>query len=172
MFKYEIKYGVITGAGICLWILLEFLLYAHAVKMNIGLYSVYLIIIIPLITTYLGIKEKRDKQNNGIISFSNGIRSGLMISLIAAVIISIFIIVYSNYIDSGFFEHEIAYREGKLFFKEKTGKEIVEKLKIIKTAFRFVNRLLFVILWTVATGLIISIVFSFILKKNKFYVKN
>ena len=167
MFKYEIKYGILTGAGISLWIFTEFLLGFHTVKMNLGEHSIYFVVIIPLITTYLGIKEKREKQNKGTISLSGGIKTGLMISLIAAVITALFIIVYFNYINPGFFDHGIAYHKEKLLLKGKTEKEIAGQLKDIKAAFSFVNQLLFGIIGTVGTGLIISIVLSFILKRNK-----
>jgi hypothetical protein len=170
MFKSEIKFGIITGAGICLWILTEFLLGFHTVRMNIGEYSMYFVVIIPLITIYYGIKEKRDTQNKGVISLGSGIKTGLMISLIAAVITSIFIIVYFNYINPKYFEYGIAYQKEKFYLKGKTNIELSEQLKNIKAVFSFINQLLFQILGTVGTGFIISVVLSFILKKNKPFV--
>lgn len=167
MFKYEIKYGIITGVGICIWIFLEFLLGFHTVNMDWGQYSIYFVLIIPIITTYLGIKEKRDNQNGGIISFGGGIKTGLMISLIAAVITALFIIIYFNYINPGFFERGIAFQKEKLILKGKTGKEIGKELKNIRATFSFINQLLFGIIGTVGTGLIISIVLSLFLKKSK-----
>ena len=167
MFKYEIKYGILTGAGICFWILLEFLLGFHSDKMNMGEYSLYFVVIIPLITIYRGIKEKRDSIFNGAISLNGGIKTGLMISLIAAVITAVFIIVYFNFIDPGFFERGIAYHAEKLLKQKETGYEITDKLMDIKAAFSFVNQLLFGILGTVGIGFIISIIYSFVLRKNK-----
>jgi len=166
MFKYEIKYGILTGSGICFWILLEFLLGFHTDKMNIGEYSIYFVVIIPLITIYMGIKEKRDGILNGSISISGGLKTGLMISLIAAVITAVFIVVYFNFIDPGFFERGIAYNAEKLLMQKKTGYEITEKLRDIKAAFSFVNQLLFGILGTVGTGFIITVIYSLVLRKN------
>jgi hypothetical protein len=167
MFKYEIKYGIICGAGISLWIFLEFLLGFHTIRMGIGEYSTYFAVIVPLITTYLGIKEKRDKQYNGTLTLSNGIKTGILISLIAAVIAALFITFYFNYINPGFFEHGIAFHTEKLLVKGKTEKDIQHQLKNIRAAYSFINQLLFGIIGTLVTGLIISIGFSLILRRNK-----
>jgi hypothetical protein len=164
--KYEIKYGAITGAGICLWIIAEYLLGFHTDKMDVGEYSIYFVVLIPLITIYLGIKEKRDRQNKGVISFNYGVRTGLMISLIAAVITSLFIIFYFNFIDPKFFERGVQYQTQKLILKGKTNKEIAGQIENIRLTFSFVNQLLFAILGTVVTGFIISIVLSLILKRK------
>jgi len=170
MFKIEIKFGIITGAGICLWILSEFLLGFHTVRMNIGEYSIYFVVVIPFITIYNGIKEKRDTENNGIISLGGGIKTGLMISLIAAFITAVFIIIYFNYINPKYFEYGIAYQKEKFYLKGKTDIEFSEQLKNIKVVFSFINQLLFQILGTVGTGFIISVALSFILKNNKPFV--
>ncbi len=166
MLKTEIKYGIITGAGICLWVLIEFLLGFHTEKMYIGEYTTYFVVFIPLLTLYMGIKEKRDRRNRGQISIGSGIKAGLMISLIATVIIALFLIAYYNYINPNYAELGIAYQRQKLILSGKSTDEIANEMESIKNMFRFINQFLFGTLGVVGTGFIISIALSLFLKKN------
>ncbi len=166
MLKTEIKYGIITGAGICIWLLIEFFLGFHTEKMYIGEYTTYFVVLIPLLTLYMGIKEKRDRINNGQISIGSGIKTGLMISLIATVIIALFLIAYFNYINPNYAEFGVAYQRQKLILSGKSTDEIAGELESIKNMFRFINQLLFGTLGVVGTGFIISIALSLFLKKN------
>lgn len=166
MLKTEIKYGIITGGGICLWILMEFLLGFHTEKMYIGEYTTYFVVLIPFFTLYLGIKEKRDKRNNGNISVFNGIRTGLMISLIATVIIALFLIIYLNYLNPNYAEIGMAYQRDKLLLNGKSNDEIALEMESMKIMFSFINQFLFGTLGALASGFIISFAFSLFLKKK------
>ncbi len=166
MLTTEIKYGVMTGTGMCLWILIEFLLGFHTDKMYIGEYTTCFIVFVPLVTLYLGIKEKRDRRNNGQISISSGIKAGLMISLIAAVIIAFFLIAYFNYINPGYAQLGIAYQRQKLIQSGKSTGEIASEMESIKDMFGFINQFLFGTLGVLGTGFIISVALSIFMKKN------
>jgi len=166
MFKTEIKYGIITGLFICGWQLIEYSLGFHTDKMHIGEYTTYFVIIIPFITLYMGIKEKRDRINGGHISIGHGIRTGLMISLIATIIMAVFLIVYYNLINPDFFEIGIAYQKEKLMVRGRTSEEIALEMGNLKSMFSFVNRFLFGTLGIVTSGFIISIAVSMFLKKD------
>ena len=172
MFKTETKFGLLMGIGICLWVLIEYFLGFHTSKLHIGQYSIYFVTIVPLLTIYLGLKEKRDLQFNGKISLSNGIRSGLMISLIAAIIISFFLIIYFNYINPQYSEIGVAYYKEKILLSNKTLIQQKQELDNINKMFSFINQLLFGVIGTICAGLFISFVVSLYLKKDDSLRKN
>ncbi len=166
MLKTEIKYGIITGFIICLWHLTEFLLGFHSNKMYIGEYTTYFVVIIPFVTLYLGIKEKRDIVHGGYISLGYGIRVGLMISLIASIIFAFYLVLYFNLINPKYFDLSIAYQRGKILTREKTGEKLNSEMEQLKFMFNYINQLLFGILGLVTSGFIISFTLSMMLKKN------
>jgi len=166
MFKTEIKYGIITGICICCWHIAEYLFGLHSSRMHIGEFTTYFVVIIPFITLYFGIKEKRDKFNNGHISLGQGIRTGLMISLIGTLIVAVYLVIYFNSINPSFLDLSIAYQKGKMISRGKTAEEIASELGKLKFMFKFVNQLLFGIIGLVTSGFVISFALSMLLKRN------
>lgn len=172
MFRTEAKFGLITGIGICLWILLEYMLGFHTTKMHIGQYSMYFVLLVPVLTIYLALKEKRDLHLKGKISINGGIKSGLMISLIASIIISVFLIIYFNYINPQYSELGVAYYKEKIMLSDKTLIQQTQELDSIKRMFGFINQLLFGVIGTIGVGLFISFIVSVYLKKDGLFRKN
>lgn len=172
MFKTEFKYGIITGCLICLWILVEFLSGFHTDRIHIGRYTIYFVAIIPLITIYLGLKKKRDLRSDRRLPLTGGIKSGLMISLIAAVIISIFLTVYFSYINPQYSDFGVAYYKEKLISSGKTSAQVTDELNEIKGTFSFINQLLFRVIGTIGTGLLISFFVSLYLNRDGIFRKN
>ncbi|MGH2575679.1 MAG: DUF4199 domain-containing protein [Ignavibacteria bacterium] len=169
--KTEIKYGLITGIAVCIWILLEFILGFHNEKLEIGKYSGYFATIIPIITLYLTIKEKRDMHLNGFLTLGQGIKTGLIVSLISAVITTLFFMIYNNYINPGWMELAMEWEKSQMMQSGASQTEIAEKIKQYETMYSPTNQLLFGFLATVAVGFILSLIISLILKK-KSNIKN
>ena len=99
--KPELKYGLIAGAGVCLWILTEFLLGFHTTHVEVGEYTGYFSGLIPLTTLYLLLKNRRDTSPGGQLSVGAGQKSGLSASCTAALVISCFLLVYNQFINPG-----------------------------------------------------------------------
>ncbi len=166
MLKTEIKYGLLTGIGICFWILAEYFLGFHTDKMEAGEYAIYFVVIIPLFTIFFGLREKRDLQYGGKISVGNGLKAGLMISLIAAIIVIIFLMLYLNYINPDYSELGVAYYKKKMMLSNRINLQDARELESIKQMFSFINQLLFGVIGTVGTGLFISFAVSLYFKKG------
>ena len=144
----------------------------HTTRMHIGQYSIWFIAIIPLVIIYMGLKKKRDLTPEGKISLNGGIKSGLMISLISAVIISMFLILYFGYINPQYTELGVAYYKEKLILSGKTSIEVTNELDSIKGMFSFINQLLFGVIGTIGLGLLVSVFVSLYFKKNDAVRKN
>jgi hypothetical protein len=166
MIKTDVKFGILTGFAVCTWILTEFFLGFHTMRLSIGEYSSYFAVIIPMITLYFGIKEKRDHYYGGRITITAGIRTGLMISVISAIITTLFLIVYYNYINPDFIQIGLAFQKHRLMITGRTDLEIIKEMENIRAIFSFTHQILYGILSTIGIGFVLSLAISFILKKR------
>src|SRR5712692_6702618 len=133
--KPELKFGLINSAGICLWVLFEYALGFHTTKMNIGQYTGYLANIIPITMLFLAIKERRDKINGGTLTFGQGMKTGIIISLITALITTIFMYIYYTAINPRFIELGIEFEKRRLFESGMGDADVAAKLETTKSMY-------------------------------------
>jgi len=96
-----IRYGVSSAATICILFLLTWFLgkgLAYGTQEIIG----YASMIIALVFVYLGIKDDRDQENQGLVSFGRALSIGILISLIAALAFGVLDMIYIKYINPDF----------------------------------------------------------------------
>ena len=74
----------------------------------------YVGIILCLIFVYFGIRQYRDKVNGGTLSFGQGIKVGLLIVLLPALLFGIFDVAYSTYINPEFYDEYCSAQLAKL----------------------------------------------------------
>ncbi len=110
----ELKCGLVTGAGVCLWIMGEFLLGFHTTRLEIGAYSGYFACVIPLTTIYLLLRRKRAAAPGGRLGFWAGVRSGLHAAFIAGVIVYGFMFLYNRFINPDWLDHALEWRVARL----------------------------------------------------------
>jgi hypothetical protein len=106
----ELKFGLLSGAGVCLWILGEFLLGFHTTRLGIGVYSGYFSCVIPLAALYLLLARKRAAAPDGRLGLGAGVRSGLQAAFISGVIVYGFMLAYSQFINPGWLDHALDWR--------------------------------------------------------------
>ena len=131
----------------------------------------YVGIILCLIFVYFGIRQYRDKVNGGLLSFGQGIKVGLLIVLLPAVLFGIFDVAYSTYINPGFYDEYCTAQLAKLQ-QSVSAAEYEIKSKQIKAQMElFKNNPLFqffvMALTVIIVGFIITVISSLILRKNK-----
>jgi hypothetical protein len=97
--KPELKYGLISGAAVCLWIGLEYLLGLHTTRPQLGTYTGLLSNLIPLTTLFLLLRAKRRRVYDGRLSLGAGIGAGLYASFVAALIVYSFLVVYTHFLN-------------------------------------------------------------------------
>lgn len=94
MRKFIIRYGVLgASVSIALGLLNWFFIapnYGPKLSESMG----YLTIVISLLTIPLGIKYFRDKLNGGSVSFNEGFKIGIGITLIASVIMGLYGVLF------------------------------------------------------------------------------
>lgn len=149
MIKIPIIYGSLIALGIFIWILVMFSL-GHYGDTKSELSSLdYLSIIVPILGFYFGIRAERNK-NNGILTFGNGFIIGLYISIVYAILSTLLFLIYYKFIDI----------DSLKFAAKYYGMEDapINKVLLMDLGVQLVSSLVI--------GLILSVMFSFILKKN------
>jgi len=131
----------------------------------------YVGIILCLIFVYFGIRQYRDKVNGGTLSFGQGIKVGLLIVLLPALLFGIFDVVYSTYINPGFYDAYCSAQLAKLQESvpaaeyEVKSKQIKAQMELFRNnpLFQFIVMALTVII----VGFILTVISTLILRKNK-----
>lgn len=112
--RTEIKYGLIIGLVGGIWLILEYLFGLHNEHIEIHPYVSSIAFVIPIIGIALAIREKRDKENGGVITYGEIIKAGLIISVITGFISLAFQYVYLELINPDYFKFMIEYSKEKM----------------------------------------------------------
>lgn len=116
MKKIILTYGLIAGAIVSAMMLISMPLYDKGlISIDYGEWIGYTTMVIALSMIFFGIKSFRDNQQNGAITFGQGFRIGLLISVIAS-------IMYAC-------AWEITYSRMSDEFSQKMGERNIEKIK-------------------------------------------
>ena len=121
--KPEYRYGLLCGTGLSLWILIEFALGFHTTFLEIGQYSGYFSIIVPIIIIYVALKEQ-SLRINGRLSVKEGINTGFQIAIYSAALFTLFLYVYNNYINPEWLNSLVEWERKKLLLGGASDDEI------------------------------------------------
>jgi hypothetical protein len=169
MKKNVLVFGLISGL-IVVTLCLTFIALCYKAGHDGNMYIGYASQILALSLVFVGVKNYRDKENGGIISFGQALKSGILISLVASTIYVIgwlidYYVFMPDFMDK--------YADHVLSEAQHSGKTAVEISKataeMAKMKELYKNPV-FVVLFTYVeifpTGLIISIITALILKKK------
>ena len=104
----EFKYGVVAGAGISLWIAVEYHLGLHTTHVEIGEYTGYFANLIPLGAFFLLLRQKQASSSDGRLSLGRGVASGLLASFVSALIVYGFMVIYNRWINPYWVDNALA----------------------------------------------------------------
>ena len=159
-----LKYGLITGVGVCLWILGEYALGFHTTNLDAGEITGYFASVIPVVTIYIGIRAQRNMMPGKTIALGKAILTGIWITLIAAAISTAFMQVYYALINPHFMELGEVSLNKKLaagsISQDEFNRQVMEVRQMAAPMFQLV----FGFLGTVAMGTVISVVMALILR--------
>ncbi len=120
---------------------------------------------------FIGIKNYRDKQNGGTITFGKAVLLGFMISLIASTLYVLTWAVEYNFFLPDFMDKYSAMQIKQLKNSGITGTELESAvIKINKDAYQYKHNPLFFAMYTymeiLPVGIIVTLISAFILKKK------
>jgi hypothetical protein len=161
--KTELKYGLITGFGVSIYVMIEYLLGFHTTRPDIGEYSGYFSSVIPIVALLFAIKEKRSRSFGGYISFWQGFITGMVVTVISALIITGFFVVYNEYINP----------EGTRYISDWRAEQMREQnisedaIAVSIEEYNAMNNPLFIFAGTFLMGLLITAILAFLLRRKK-----
>lgn len=103
MKKTILRYGMYSAITIVALFLVSFIAFSgasYSVQEVLG----YTSMIIAQLFVFFGIKHYRDQQNGGLLSFTQGMKVGVLIVLIPSLIFGIFDVLYVQVINPEFME--------------------------------------------------------------------
>lgn len=158
-----IKYGLYTAAAYILFSLLTWSL--DLMNWWVSILG-YVVIIAGII---LGIINLRDKLNRGFISFGKAFQTGLIISILIAIVSVIYSWILITYIDPGLAERIIQMTEESLIKRGLSDEMIEQQSEITRRMMtgdlRMVGQIV-TFFTTVAIGAVVSLICAAILKRN------
>jgi hypothetical protein len=124
MKKPGVSFGLMCGAlnGLIFMTALQNNWQAHPILRFSGQVTIVILFVFVFLAQY---RQKYTIQQ-GIFSFKDGIRTGLLVSVITSILMSVCYVLYVNYVDTGFVNRLIA--QSEVFFREK-GKSEKEILR-------------------------------------------
>lgn len=162
--KIYLKYGLLNALASILWMLLSYVLGLDA--MEKGDMIKFASIVIPITCIYLGIKEKRDKENQGFISYAKAFNLGLAITAVGTIVSTIFFYFHVSFINPGMIEFAKSKQLQQLQERGMSDQEIEQALSISD---RFMTPVMFTFFGLLASfiiGLILSLIIAAVLKKE------
>ncbi|MCK6603125.1 MAG: DUF4199 domain-containing protein [Bacteroidetes bacterium] len=166
--QIELKWGLLTGLAISLWVLTEFFLGFHSTRMDLGEISGYFSGLIPLATYALALKEKKNQLTDGGLTFTNGVISGLAITVVTGLVLVVFFALYNTVIHPEYTETGIAWQTAKLKSQGYADSTITRFMTDYRQKIGLGNTLFMVFFGTLAQGALISMVVTpFVIRKRK-----
>ena len=156
--KIEIKWAIIFSLAILLWMLLEKLTGMHSTHIDKHEY-VSNLFAIPAIWIYvLALKDKKKNFYNGYISYKQGIASGIVLSVIIALLCPLVQWIITYVITPEYFPNVIAHSLETGYYKTQEEAEAF---------FNFKSYVIFGAAWALFMGVITSLVVMLFLKNKK-----
>lgn len=162
----ELKYGLISGVGVCAWIMGEYLLGFHTTRLEVGAYTGYFSCLIPLATLFLLLKDKRDQAPDGRLNYWPALKSGLHAAFISGAIVYGFMVVYNHFINPGWLDLALDWRVARLRTDGIAETAIREEIKLYRQLNSPVGCLISIVAGTTVMGGIFSLGLTLLLRRR------
>ena len=162
--KIALNYGIYLGlASILVGVIRYAIGMQYEQDMAFGILSFALMIVIVV----LGIKKYKE-VNGGFMSLGQGIKTGIGITLIGAVIGILYFIIFMNYIEPDFMATKMEMARETMLENPKFTEEMVDQQ--IEMQKKFSTPLMiaaFGLLWNLFVGFVVSLISSAIMQKKE-----
>src|SRR5215217_501886 len=113
MKQTALRYGLYSAILLVIFVTVSLLL---APKIDFDTQEVigYLSILLSMIFVFLGMRYYRNEKNNGFLSFGQGLKLGILITLLPSVLFGLFNILYTNVINTNFHQEYISHYLGQM----------------------------------------------------------
>ena len=163
------RYALYSGVTMLALYIVNILAITCGANDLVGMLVSYTAMVLSLCFVYFGIRYYRDTQNNGVLGFGQGIKLGLLISLVPSFCFGVCDIIYVTLVNPDFSDN---YEATKLQQLKATTPpaEFAAKAAALKDQMAFFKNPLgdFTVMFlnVMAIGLIITVISTFMLKRN------
>ena len=162
LMKSTMTSGAILGAALVIYTLI---LYMTNLTYSTGLgYVSYLIMIGGIV---LGIKNFRDQEQEGFISYGRALGVGMLTVMFASIIMAVFVYILYTIIDPGLVEKGIEIARNKMAGKNLSDDQIEMAINMTKKFMTPTFMVIGTIIGYAFFGLIFSLVVAAVMKKDK-----
>ena len=162
--KYALTYGLILGAISVVFILM---LYSLDMHYQGGPMVMGISLIITIAMIVIGMMQFK-KDNNGFMSFGEGLKIGVGIGLIAGIIGIIFNQILAGVIDPEMMNKAMEYQKGMLMETTKmTPEQIDAQMEMGKKFTTPSMQIIFGLIYSIVASLLLSLIPALILKKKE-----
>ncbi len=169
MLKITFKYGAYAGITMILCFLTPYFIWGRNMDLGNGELIGYACMVLCLSAVYLGIRNYRNKNLHGSISFGNAFGQGLEISGVAALIFGAYNFVLYKYLAPDLLQRLLAYSKNKIINSGQTQEIITKRLAELQSQSGFYGNPIvmgFVMVLTVfVIGIFVSLLSALVLKK-------
>ena len=161
--EFGIDFGLILGAFM---IGISGFMYLTDMAFEGHQWPVYIYyIVFPIMIIYCISKFK--KQNLGLLSVSEAIKTGIIVALISALIYVLYIFVFNSLIDPGYNEKIIEFSTNEIAKSDAPVEVIEDRIKMIEFFTDPINASLFWVAMSLFFGLIYSLIGGLAMKKTE-----
>ncbi len=161
--KFALNYGALVGGISVVFVLM---LYSMDMHYQGGGMVIGVTVILSLAVVVLGMIQFK-KANNGFMSFGQGLKVGVGISLVAGVIGIIMNQIMQGVIDPEMMDKAIEFQKGTLMEAGMTSDQIDAQLKMGESFRTPMMQIMFGLLFSIVFGFIYSLIPALILKKTE-----
>jgi hypothetical protein len=162
----DILYGIISGALVCAFTMIEYLMGYHNAKIADGRFLNLLGNLIPVTVIAIAILYKK-KNDGGFLELKDGMKTGIIISFFTGVITTAFMMIYNNYINPEYLQISFDYQIKLLTEKGYSPDDIAKFKEGFDASQKLGAQLVAGLLWTPLLGMLPSLVITLILRKNR-----
>lgn len=162
------KYGVLA-ALICVGfpVFTSLIIGNEAESYGIGEIVGYASIIVAMSLVYFAMRNYRDKENEGQMSFGQGIKIGLMISVFGGIAFGLYNLAFVTIIDPDFNEKYFANQAGLERGTDEFQRQFTELIETGGFMYTVTGGTLLMFFTVFLIGLVLSVISSLILKTDK-----
>ncbi len=160
--RTELKYGLIIGLLSAAWVMGEYAAGLHTDLIEYHPIVTWFGMLIPIIGIVLALKEKRALQGKSL-TYGQGVLTGFIVSVITALIGSLFFYIYIEIINPDFFPAMIA---GARDQAETAGLDADMARKNAEMYFNMKSYLMQTFFGSIIFGLVVSLIAAAILRRD------
>lgn len=160
------KYGLYISIVSILFILTEYLLGFHNQHFEIGTYTGYLAIILPIALFWFGIREVKALYPNEKLPLSKGIAFSALSSFIAGILLGGFMFVYIKWINPEFVQISAELQAAQLRAQGFTEEQIIAALTNLFILFHPLTQAVVAFLGALIQGCFIGTIITFIQRRR------